>query len=298
LLDPGDFVAIEQPSYPRAMQVFRGFGAQLLPVPLVGGGIGVDHLERVLERQSPKLLYCQPSAHNPTGETMPAAARQRLMDVVARHRLPVVEDGFHGTLFYGDPPPAPLKALDPMGQVIYVGTFSKVLFPGLRLGWIVAAPALIERLELAKEVSDIHTSPILQAAVFHFCRERLLERHQARVLQECTRRRTVLLGALARRMPAGTRWTEPDGGFSLLVTLPEGIDAAALLPRAVERGVAFTPGQVFHADGGGERALRVSFSAVPVGQIEEGVRRLAQAIVEAQRQPGRPQPTPPAVPLV
>jgi DNA-binding transcriptional MocR family regulator len=291
-------VAIEQPSYPRAMQVFRGFGAQLLPIPLVGGGLGVDHLERVLERQSPKLLYCQPSAHNPTGATMPAAARQRLMDVVGRHRLPVVEDGFHGTLFYGGPPPAPLKALDPTGQVIYVGTFSKVLFPGLRLGWIVAAPELIERLELAKEVSDIHTSPILQAAVFHFCRERLLERHQARVLQECTRRRTALLAALARRLPAGTRWTEPDGGFSLLLTLPEGLDAAALLGRAVERGVAFTPGQVFHADGGGERTLRLSFSGVPVGQIEEGVRRLGQAIAEAQRHPGRPAPASPAVPLV
>ncbi len=298
LLDPGDFVAIEHPSYPRAMQVFRGFGAQLLPIPLVGGGVGVDHLERVLERQSPKLLYCQPSAHNPTGETMPAPARQRLMEVVARYRLPVVEDGFHGTLFYGERPPAPLKALDPTGQVIYVGTFSKVLFPGLRLGWIVAVPELIERLEIAKEVSDIHTSPILQAAVFHFCRERLLDRHQARVLRECTRRRTVLLAALGRRMPPGTRWTEPDGGFSLLVTLPEGLDAADLLPRAVERGVGFTPGQVFHADGSGERTLRLSFSAVPVGQVEEGVRRLALVIGEALRHPGRTRAVSPAVPLV
>src|SRR5437667_17459 len=132
LLDPGDFVAIEQPSYPRAMQVFRAFGAQLLPVPMAGGGLSVDHLERLLERQAPKLLYCQPSAHNPTGLTMPAAARRRLLDVAARHRLPIVEDGFDGTLFYGERPPAPLKAADASGQVIYLGTFSKILFPGRR----------------------------------------------------------------------------------------------------------------------------------------------------------------------
>src|SRR5262245_41884106 len=181
LLDPGDFVAIEQPSYPRAMRVFRAYGAQLLPVPIVGGGINVEYLERLLERQSPKMVYCQPSAHNPTGLSMSAGARQRLLEVAARHRLPVVEDGFDGTIYYGDRPPAPLKALDASGLVIYIGTFSKILFPGLRLGWIVAAPDLIERLELAKDLADIHTSPILQAAVFHFCRQRLLDRHQARV---------------------------------------------------------------------------------------------------------------------
>src|SRR5262245_33415557 len=298
LLDPGDFVAIGQPSYPPAMQVFRAFGAQLLPIPLVNGGLSVDQLERVLERQSPKLVYCQPSAHNPTGDVMPVAARERLIDVATRHRLPVVEDGFHGTLFYGDRPPAPLRALDRTGLVIYIGTFSKILFPGLRLGFVVAPPDLIERLELAKEVSDIHTSPILQAAVFHFCRERLLERHEARVLRESARRRATLLAALAKRMPSGVTWTEAWSGFSLLLTLPEGLDAAALLPRAAERGVTYTPGQVFFPDGGGERTLRLSFSAVPVGRVDEGVARLAHVIGEAQRHPERPGRPEPAVPLV
>src|SRR5713101_10125886 len=203
LLDPGDFVAIEQPSYPRAMQVFRAFGTQLLPVQMVAGGLHVDYLERLLERQSPKLVYCQPSAHNPTGLSMSAAARQQLVDLAVRHRLPIVEDGFDGTLFYGERPPAPLKALDASGLVIYIGTFSKILFPGLRIGWIVAPPEMIERLEMAKDLADIHTSPILQAAVFHFCRQRLLDRHQARVLRESARRRNALLAALARRMPAG-----------------------------------------------------------------------------------------------
>ena len=299
LLDPGDFVVIEEPSYPRAMQVFRAFGAQLLPVPMVNGGLDVDYLERVLERQSPKLLYCQPSAHNPTGLSMGAGARRRLMQLAERHRVPVVEDGFDGTLFYGEPPAAPLKSLDRSGLVIYIGTFSKILFPGLRLGWLIASPELIERLEMAKGLADIHTSPLLQAGAFHFCRQRLLDRHQAKILREYGRRQETLLSALSRRMPEEVRWTETQGGFCLLVTLPEGLDAQSLLERAVERGVAFTPGNAFFVDGGGERTLRLSFSAVPVNQIDEGVRRLADVIREGQRTPHLgPRVAQPSVPLV
>lgn len=299
LLDPGDFVAIEQPSYPRAMQVFRSFGAELLPVAVGPDGLAVDHLERLLERQIPKLLYCQPSAHNPTGLTMPAAARQRLLDIAGRHRLPVLEDGFDGALFYGERPPSPLKAADAQGLVIYVGTFSKVLFPGLRLGWVVAPMALIERLELAKQLADIQTSPLIQAAVYHFCRQRLLERHQVRAVSEYGRRRQALVQALRAAMPPDVSWTEPSGGFSLLLTLPEGIDAAAMLPRALARGVAYTPGEAFFADTGGERTLRLSFSAVALAQIEEGVRRLGEVVREACREPmGLLADSEPPVPLV
>jgi 2-aminoadipate transaminase len=230
---------------------------------------------------------------------MPAGVRHRLYEVASRHRLPVVEDGFDGTLFYGERPPAPLKALDGAGLVVYIGTFSKILFPGLRLGWIVAAPELIERLEMAKDLADIHTSPLLQAAVFHFCRQRLLDRHQARVLREYGRRRNALLASLQRRMPPDVRWTESEGGFSLLVTLPEGMDAVALLARGAERGVAFTPGNAFFIDGGGERTLRLSFSALPAGQIDEGVKRLAESIREAKRLPERAaRDKQPAAPLV
>src|SRR3984893_4801115 len=285
LLDPGDFVAIEQPSYPRAMQVFRAFGAQLLPVPMAGGGLSVEHLERLLERQAPKLLYCQPSAHNPTGLTMRDDTRKRMLEGGARPPLPIMEDGFDGSLFFGPRPPAPLKALDVSGLVVYVGTFSKILFPGLRLGWVVAAPELIERLEVAKELADIHTSPLIQAAVYHFCRQRLLDRHQARVLREYGRRRAALLQALAKRMPPGVTWTDHEGGFSLLLTLPPGMDATLLLERAAPRGVVFTAGNAFFVDGGGERMLRLSFSALPLAQIDEGIRRLAEIIRDVQRQP-------------
>jgi len=287
LLDPGDYVAIEQPSYPRAMQVFRSIGAELLSVPMGPDGLDVGHLERLLERQEPKLLYCQPSAHNPTGLTMGLETRRRLLDLASRRRLPIVEDGFDGTLYYGERPPGPLKALDRAGLVVYVGTFSKILFPGLRLGWIVAPPELIERLEMAKQLADIHTSPLIQAAVYQFCQRRLLDRHQARALKEYGRRREALLAGLRAHMPAGITWTETRGGFSLMLTLPEGMDATALLPRAQSRGVTFTPGNAFFVDGGGERMLRLSFSALPLAQVEEGTRRLGEAIREQARQPGR-----------
>jgi DNA-binding transcriptional MocR family regulator len=287
LLDPGDSVAVEQPSYPRAIQVFRSFGAQLLPVPLGDDGPRLDLLERVLERHSPKFFYCQPSAHNPTGRTMSLEARRRLLAVAARFQVPVVEDGFDGSLYYGSRPPAPLKALDTSGLVVYIGTFSKILFPGLRLGWLVAPPALLESLESAKQLADIHTSALIQAAVYHFSEGRLLERHLVRVVREYARRRTVLLDALRARMPRGVSWTEPDGGFSLLLTLPEGADAVDLLARAIERGVSFTPGGSFFIDGGGARTARLSFSSVPAGRIDEGVRRLADVIRDAQRRPRR-----------
>ncbi len=283
LVDPGDFVAIEQPSYPRAIQVFRSFGAQLLPIPMNESGLRLDVLERILERHAPKFLYCQPSAHNPTGVTMPALARHRLLDLTGRFQIPIVEDGFDGSLFYDERPPAPLKAADPHGLVLYIGTFSKILFPGLRLGWLVAPRPVLDRLVAAKQLTDIHTSPLIQAAVYHFCQQRLLDRHLRRSAAEYGRRRALLLHSLKRLMPKGVSWTEPQGGFSLLVTLPEGLDAVTLLPRAADRGVAFTPGSAFFLEGDGERTLRLSFSSVPANRIEEGVRRLVEAIRESLR---------------
>ncbi len=298
-VDPGDSVAIEQPTYPRAVQVFRAFGAQLLAVPWRADGPDMDVLERLLERHAPKLFYCQPTCHNPTGLAMSAETARRLLATASRHQMPIVEDGFDPSLHYGERPRGPLKAQDRDGLVIYIGTFSKILFPGLRLGWILAPPPVIERLTAAKQLADLHTSALLQAAVHRFCERRLLDRHAARVTREYARRRALLLGALARRMPDGVTWTEPQGGFSLLVTLPAGLSASALLPRALERGVAFTPGVAFSVDGGGERTLRLSFSAVPAARIDEGVRRLADVVRDAmKRAPSRRPAERVEVPLV
>jgi 2-aminoadipate transaminase len=282
LIDPGDFVAIEQPTYPRAMQVFRSFGAQLLSVPWDAAGPRAEVFERLLERHTPKLFYCQPSAHNPTGLAVTPETGRRLLAAAARHQVPIVEDGFDGSLYYGAAPTLPLKAADRAGVVVYIGTFSKILFPGLRLGWLVGPRPILERLQAAKQLADLHTSALIQAAVHRFCERKLLDRHATRVAAEYARRRGLLLSALKRRMPSEVTWTEPHGGFSLLLTLPVGLDAAWLLPRAIERGVAFTPGAAFFVDGTGQRTLRLSFSSVPAARIDEGVRRLAETIKTAR----------------
>src|SRR3989442_4628315 len=297
-VDPGNFVAIEQPTYPRAMQVFRASGAQLLAVPWGEDGPRVDVFERLLERHAPKLFYTQPSCHNPTRLAMSAETVRTLLAAAARHQVPIVEDGFDPSLQYGQRPPGPLKAHDRDGLVIYIGTFSKILFPGLRLGWLVAPPAVIERLGAAKQLADLHTSALIQAAVYRFCERRLLERHATRVAREHGRPRVLLLQALDRRMPEGVSWTQPQGGFSLLLTLSPEVSAAALLPRALERGVAFTPGEAFFVDGGGGNTLRLSFSSVPAARIDEGIRRLADVVREALRRPSRRGAERAVVPLV
>ena len=219
LLDPGDAVAIEQPTYPRAMQVFRSCGAARLAGGRDAGGPRVGGVEGRLGGPA-KLFYCQPCAHNPTGLTIRRDVEVRLLAVAARHQVPVVEDGFDGSLFYGERPPAPLKALDRDGVVVYIGTFSKVLFPGLRLGWLVAPPPLAERMRAAKQLADLHTSALLQAAVHRFCERRLLDRHVSRIAGEYRRRRDARVAALKRRMPEDVTWSEPEGGFSRLVTSP------------------------------------------------------------------------------
>jgi DNA-binding transcriptional MocR family regulator len=297
-LDPGDFAAVEQPTYPRALQVFRAAGAQLLAVPWAREGPRPDVLERLLERHSPKLFYCQPTCHNPTGLSLATETGRRLLAAAARHEVPIVEDGFDPSLYYGRRPATPLKALDADGVVIYIGTFSKILFPGLRLGWVVAAPPVIERLAGAKQLADLHTSALLQAAVHRFCERRLLDRHATRVATEYAQRRTMLVASLRRRMPEGVTWTEAEGGFSLLVTLPAGMDAAALLPSAIARGVSFTPGRPFFVDSGGERTLRLSFSSVPARRIDDGVRRLAETFKTALKRPRAPSGERATVPVV
>ncbi len=279
--------------------MFRSFGAQLAPVPWDAVGPRVEVFERLLERHAPKLFYCQPSAHNPTGLTLLPETGRRLLEVAVRHHVPIVEDGFDGSLYYGARPAVPLKAADVHGVVIYIGTFSKILFPGLRLGWVVGAPPILERLQAAKQLADLHTSALIQAAVHRFCERRLLDRHAARVAREYARRRALLLTALKRRMPAEVTWTEPQGGFSLLLTLPPGLDATELLPAAIERGVAFTPGAPFFMDGAGAGTLRLSFSSVAAGRIDEGVRRLGETIKAARPRPrGRGRLEPATVPVV
>jgi DNA-binding transcriptional MocR family regulator len=286
LLDPGDRVVVEGPSYPGALQIFRAYQAEVLTVPIGDDGIRRDLVEGLLQRLAPKCLYVMPTFQNPTGATVSLEGRRELLAIATKAQVPIIEDDFHHELRYDGTPVMPLRGLDRKGLVIAVGTFSKILFPGLRVGWIVAPPEVMERLIVAKRVSDFHTSALIQAAIYHFCRRRLLDRHMERMRLEYRCRRDTLLEALQRYCPAQVTWTHPQGGFSLLLTLPSGLDTQSLLPEAASAGVLYTPGTLFYADGGGRNQLRLSFSEIPTARIAEGVQRLA-SVIEVVLQSGR-----------
>jgi DNA-binding transcriptional MocR family regulator len=281
LLDPGDRVVVEGPSYPGALQIFRAYQAEVLTVPVGDDGIRRDLVEGLLHRLAPKCLYVMPTFQNPTGATVSLEGRRELLAIAAKAQVPIIEDDFHHELRYDGAPVMPLRGLDRKGLVIAVGTFSKILFPGLRVGWIVAPPEVMERLIVAKRVSDFHTSALIQAAIYHFCRRRLLDRHMERMRLEYRHRRDTLIEALRQYCPADVTWTHPQGGFSLLLTLPSGLNTQSLLPEAASAGVLYTPGTLFYSDGGGRNQLRLSFSEVPAERIAEGVQRLSRVMQAA-----------------
>ena len=246
-------------------------------------GMDLDALETVLERSRPKLVFTMPTFHNPTGLTMDLDSRRRLLDLASRYSTPVVEDDFDSELrFDGDVLP-PLKALDERGSVLHIGTFSKGLFPGLRLGFVVAPPPVVAALGRSKLIADYHTSLLLQAAVLEFCRDGLYDRHLKRLVAIYRGKSRTLIHALERFFPPNVFWTHPEGGFAFWVTLPQGLSADAILEESSRAGVLFTPGSNFFARGEGDRYLRLSTSRVPTERIEEGIERLGAILTRQGR---------------
>jgi 2-aminoadipate transaminase len=254
------------------------------PIPMTDRGMDLDALEAVLERSRPKLVFTMPTFHNPTGITMDLDSRRRLLDLASRYGTPVVEDDFDSELrFDGDPLP-PLKALDERGSVLHIGTFSKGLFPGLRLGFVVAPPPVVAMLGRTKLIADYHTSLLLQAAVLEFCREGHYDRHLKRLASIYRDKSRTLTRALERFFPGNVSWTRPEGGYAFWVTLPEGLSADTLLEESAGAGVLFTPGSNFFARGDGDRYLRLSISRVPSERIAEGIERLGAILTRHGRE--------------
>jgi len=274
----GDEVVVEAPSYLGALQIFGAAGARLLGVPLDEEGMRLDILENLLARYRPKLIYTLPTFQNPSGRTMSPGRRLRLLELARRYRVPIVEDDPYGELYYTEYPPSPLLALDQDGYVIYLSTFSKILFPGLRLGWVAAPRPVIERLSQIKQLADLHCSTLIQGAVHEFCQRGALDRHLDRVRDLYRQRRDAMLSELSQYGPAGLEWDEPQGGFNLWCRLPPGLKARHVMAEAARQGVAVVPGEVFYPDGGGQEEIRLNFGCLPVALIEEGVRRLGLAM--------------------
>ncbi|MGW5611416.1 aminotransferase-like domain-containing protein [Streptomyces sp. NPDC003753] len=279
LLEPGDTVLVENPCYLAALQAFGFAGARVVAVPCDEDGVDPDALEELVVREHPKLLYTVPTFQNPTGRTLPADRRAAIAGIAARHGLWIVEDDPYGELrFEGERVPWIASYEDAHDRAVLLGSFSKVMAPGLRLGWLRAPAALRRACAIAKQAADLHTPSVNQLAAARYLADRDLDAHVARVATAYRERRDAMLAGLAEALPEGSVWNRPQGGMFLWARLPEGYDTTALLPRVVEQDVAYVPGAPFYADAPDRSTLRLCFVTHTPGEIEEGLRRLGKGL--------------------
>jgi DNA-binding transcriptional MocR family regulator len=282
---PGDSVILENPTYPGAVSIFNGARARCLGVPVrthaePGSSLGVDveALEATLAANRVKLIVLTPDFQNPTGMSMPLASRRKVLELAGRYQVPVVEDHIYARLHAREERVPSLKHLDRSNLVIHIDSFAKVAFPGLRVGWIVAAAPAIERLRIVKQTTDLHTDQLAQAVLAEFLRRGLFTKHVAKMRKVYASRLMALDEALRKHMPEDTRWTRPEGGMCLWLELPPGFDASELLIHVKERGVLFAPGRYFYVQGPLPNTLRLGFAGLDEKQIARGVATLADLL--------------------
>ena len=278
-LDAGDVVLCESPTYLAAISAFRAYQPEFIAVPTDDDGMIIEELERILATtDNVKLVYVIPDFQNPTGRTWSRERRRRFIETVSRYGVAVLEDNPYGELrFEGEILPS-IKSMDRAGLVIGTGTFSKTFCPGMRIGWLVAAPPVIEKYVLIKQGADLCTSLRNQMEIDLFMELFDFEGNLVRLTELYRQRRNSMVAALEAMMPEGVSFTRPQGGLFLWVTLPERIKAIELLKRCLEQNVAFVPGDSFFPNGGVENTLRLNYSNMPEDRIREGVARLAAAI--------------------
>jgi len=271
----GATVLIEDPVYLGVRSVFERAGARLIGVPVGEDGIDLEYLERILSRETgrerPRLLCVTPNFQNPTGATMPLAARQALLRITQAAAVIVIENDIYGPLCYEGEPIPSIKQLDETGDTILLQSFSKVAFPGLRVGWVIARRALIETLTEAKQWSDLHTDQLSQAVLLRFAESGRLEQHRRRMLIAGRERLQAALEACKQYLPAGAEFTRPRGGMSLWIQLPQSLDAGELLPRAEREGVTYLPGRYFAVSRPQPNGLRISFAGMTPEEIRSGL---------------------------
>ena len=292
-INPGDHVVVEHPTYLGAIQAWAAYQAQYLTVPIDDDGVLTDRLEEAL-RAGPKFIYSLPNFQNPAGVTLSLERRTKLVKLADHYGVPILEDDPYGQLRYEGEHLPPIVAVDARyraddgapysGNVIYLSTFSKTLAPGLRLGWIVAADHLIERLVLAKQGTDLHTSTFTQMIAYEMARGGFLDEHVRTIRRVYRERRDAMLKAMAECFPPGVTWTRPKGGLFVWVRLPEHLDAADVLREALPQKVAFLVGGAFFVDGSGRNTARFNFSNADPEHIREGIGRIG-AVLRRMSQP-------------
>jgi DNA-binding transcriptional MocR family regulator len=299
LARPGATVLVEQPTYLGLLNVLAARGIRAVGLPIDEEGLVVDAVAQAVQTHRPAFLYTIPSFHNPCGVCMSPPRRAALLELAERHNLWIVEDDIYGHMCYEGVPPPALKAQDRAGRVIYLSSFSKCLMPGLRIGYAVAAPDFVRRMVLARQANDICSPPLTQRALAIFTEEGWLHSHIKRMLPRYHERRDALLHSMQRFFPPDVAWTWPRGGFACWVTLPSGSSVTDLYLRAIARGVAFAPGEVFKAEADDQPHLRLCFGAEPPERITEAIAVLGSLLRERRGH----QPCPPStlceyVPLV
>jgi GntR family transcriptional regulator / MocR family aminotransferase len=279
LLKPGDVVFVEDPTYSGALNIFRQLGARIVGIPVDENGLVAEKLEKLLQQHHPSLVYTIPNFHNPTGSCLDLPRRRQLLALADRYNVPILEDDFVGDLRYEGRTQPALKALDPGGRVIYASTFSKMLMPAMRVGFLVADGPAYEGLVHLKRTIDLATSNLIQRALEAYVTVGRYQAHLRRSCQVYRKRRDAMLDAIERRLPPGVEAVAPKGGLFIWLRLPEGVSSERLLHEACQEGVSFAPGGMFFINRqDGDPYLRLNFAAHPPDKIEEGIKRLAKAI--------------------
>lgn len=286
----GQTAVLEDPVYHGLVRVFSRAGAHIVPVPVDDNGLDVDALEKAIERTHPRLVVVTPSFQNPTGATLSLERRKRLVELARRSGAVLVENDIYSELRYRGKPLPTLKELDETGNTILLRSYSKVAFPGLRVGWIIAPRAVVARLAEAKQTSDLHSDQLAQAILLRFAESGELALHLERTRRAGAERLQTVLRGCAQYLPPGTRFTHPEGGMSLWIELPAPLTAESLLARVEERGISFLAGRHFSADHRHIRGLRISFGALPPARILRGLQIIGEAAeteLAASRAPER-----------
>lgn len=279
-LDPGDIVVVEEPSFFPAIQAFRTIGARVMGVPIDENGMKIDILEQLLQRYRPKLIYTMPTFQNPSGTEMSLERRKRLVELASKYRVIILEDDAYGDLCYEGYPLPLLKSMDNDGYVIYLSTFSKSVYPGLRLGWLVAHKKIVKRFAAVKQIMDLHSNSLSQWIIDRYISNGGLEKHLPKVCEEYSLRRDIMYDALLKYAPVGLTWNKPRGGYYIWCKLPMGVSASKLIQKAGEYKVVFVNGTPFFLSGQGEEYIRLNFTFAPMADIDEGIKRLCTAIKE------------------
>ena len=285
LIDPGDVVVAEAPTYPGAVPVFHAYQADVVQIEMDDDGMRIDVLEATLERlaaegRAPKFIYTIPSFQNPAGVTLSLERRKRLVEIARERELLVLEDNPYGLLRFEGRPLPTLRSLDRDEYVIYLGTFSKILSPGLRMGWAAAPAPVLAKMNLGKQAADLCSSSLSQAFVTAWFARGEWQAYLETLIDLYRRRRDVLLEALGEHLPPEATWTRPQGGLFIWATLPDYIDTTDLLARALRDNVAFVPGRAAYLDGRGGSSMRLNFSGVDDDRLREGVRRIGNVVRE------------------